>query len=569
MFALAIELLTGRYVATAYNDRDSAEWPPHPARLFSALTATWADGEPETPEGQEELAALHWLEQLPPPVIYASATKFSGPRDVVPVFVPVNDASVVSTPDRSKLDAAIAELESATDSKARAKAGKEVAKLKAKLAENTQRAIAAPTKLGKSDASVGARLLPEWRVRQPRTFPGSTPEEPTVVFSWESPTPTTAQNHAFERLAARFVRLGHSSTLAALRVVSESEVKDIAARTIPFTPNGTYGDLMTRWVGPGQTARLSEAFAMHKETEPRVLPGRFVRYSEGGLEPQAGPPGSHFDDDFIVFSRVGGPRLSTLSTAGISQQLRRALMAAADQPVSSLLSGHQPNGGPLDRPHLAVVPLPSVGHQHSDGAILGVALIFPRDSDLTERRAVLKAVGQLEPEEDEIPTIKLLLGTTGELELERIAWGQSSRKTLRPSYWTRASELWATATPVALDRNPGDLHAYDPQKRQAAFDAATDTIRTALHHVAPDAARLLTAVDVVRSCVLPGSAKPRNFPRFPANHARTQRVLVHVRLAFSKPIRGPLLLGAGRYQGLGLFLPVGTSTRAAELEADL
>ena len=32
MLALRIELLTGRYVATAYDDRNTAEWPPHPAR---------------------------------------------------------------------------------------------------------------------------------------------------------------------------------------------------------------------------------------------------------------------------------------------------------------------------------------------------------------------------------------------------------------------------------------------------------------------------------------------------------------------------------------------------------
>ena len=40
MFAIRVECLTGRYVATAYDDRSRAEWPPHPARLFSALVAT-------------------------------------------------------------------------------------------------------------------------------------------------------------------------------------------------------------------------------------------------------------------------------------------------------------------------------------------------------------------------------------------------------------------------------------------------------------------------------------------------------------------------------------------------
>jgi CRISPR-associated protein Csb2 len=34
-----------------------------------------------------------------------------------------------------------------------------------------------------------------------------------------------------------------------------------------------------------------------------------------------------------------------------------------------------------------------------------------------------------------------------------------------------------------------------------------------------------------------------------------------VRLVFGEPIEGPVLLGAGRYQGLGLFLPVDVGER--------
>src|SRR5690606_20928581 len=53
MIAIDVEFLTGRYIATSYNDRSRAEWPPHPARLFSALVAAWAgDDEPD-----EETAA--------------------------------------------------------------------------------------------------------------------------------------------------------------------------------------------------------------------------------------------------------------------------------------------------------------------------------------------------------------------------------------------------------------------------------------------------------------------------------------------------------------------------------
>ena len=39
MLAIRIDLLAERYTATEFNDRNRAEWPPHPGRLFSALVA--------------------------------------------------------------------------------------------------------------------------------------------------------------------------------------------------------------------------------------------------------------------------------------------------------------------------------------------------------------------------------------------------------------------------------------------------------------------------------------------------------------------------------------------------
>lgn len=60
MLAIEIELLTGRYAATAHNDRGRGEWPPHPARFYSALVAAFHDNDNAD---QAERAALLWLEQ--------------------------------------------------------------------------------------------------------------------------------------------------------------------------------------------------------------------------------------------------------------------------------------------------------------------------------------------------------------------------------------------------------------------------------------------------------------------------------------------------------------------------
>ena len=86
-----MNFLTGRYVATAYNNRRAGEWPPHPARLFSAMVDAWADRDERE---LQESRILEWLEEQGPPAIAAGEAEH---RRVVSHFVPVNDATIVGT----------------------------------------------------------------------------------------------------------------------------------------------------------------------------------------------------------------------------------------------------------------------------------------------------------------------------------------------------------------------------------------------------------------------------------------------------------------------------------------
>src|SRR5680860_1475546 len=67
-----IELISGRYDAAGAGDRDAAEWPPHPARVFCALVAS--------ARSESDREALRWLETLPAPVVQASPTVTRGAR---------------------------------------------------------------------------------------------------------------------------------------------------------------------------------------------------------------------------------------------------------------------------------------------------------------------------------------------------------------------------------------------------------------------------------------------------------------------------------------------------------
>jgi CRISPR-associated protein Csb2 len=555
MFALAVELLGGRYVATAYNDRDSAEWPPHPARFFSALVATLANA--DLPDPGAARRALEWLEQLPAPEILASAEGSVARRSVVPVFVPVNDGSTVAAPDSVKLAAARERLALSAGDHGSARLAKDVERLEQKLLADTAKAIAIPAKYGKENP--GAHVLPEARSRQPRTFPSVAPDEPRFAFVWSDANPPRQVADALGDLASRLVRLGHSSTLVRVHSPDARELEALARSTNRYRPDEQHGKMILRWVAAGQLSRLDRAFELHRETEPRVLPARFVRYSTGEEVQRSAISCSVFEDEFIVFARVGGPRLPITSVAGVARQFRRALMSTASPPIPELLSGHGIDGSPSASPHLAVVPLPFVGHRFSDGALLGIALALPRTCDAAQRRSTLIAVGRLEEshaagaEFGATPVVPLRLGASGVLELQRVVWGHDARSTLQPWRWTGPARRWASATPVALDLNPGDLHDRDVRRRAAAFEAATESVKAAIERIGLP---VPLDVEVVRSCVLAGTAKPRVFPRFPCDESKTQRVLVHVRLDFGVLVRGPILLGAGRYQGLGLLWPL-------------
>ena len=170
---------------------------------------------------------------------------------------------------------------------------------------------------------------------------------------------------------------------------------------------------------------------------------------------------------------------------------------------------------------------------------------------------MLKCIARFEEaprteEDPDAPSLPIHLGDAGTLELRRDVWGEERRATLRPATWIGPSRRWASATPIALDRNPWDLHDADLDRRRAAYQESTAGVIEAVRRIGLPAP---IEIDVLRSCVLPGTAKPLHYPRFPIAHRRPQRVLVHARLTFEVPVAGPVMIGAGRYHGLGLFLP--------------
>ena len=224
----------------------------------------------------------------------------------------------------------------------------------------------------------------------------------------------------------------------------------------------------------------------------------------------------------------------------------------ATDPMPEGLSGHSQQGRPSTNPHVAFLPLPWVGHEHSDGRLMGAAIAMPEQLDTKPRLTLLRAIGKWESVAD--PLI-LTLGRRGILEMERIV-GTSPLVTLRPGLWRRQSLRWVSATPIALPTHPGNLGSGTAAARAKAWTRAEQAVNASCRHIG-----LPEPVNVIATFapLLPGA---RPAPTYPAFHQRgpggkpVARRLVHAAVTFDRPVVGPIVLGAGRYLGLGLMRPM-------------
>jgi CRISPR-associated protein Csb2 len=554
MLAIEVELLTGRYVATEHNDRSRVEWPPHPARFFSALVAALHDHEPVDPAERE---ALLWLEEQPPPQLDVElhVDENVGRRQVHSVFVPVNDVSLVGDPGAEvrKARERLAELERAEQTKRVAvelkKARRELAKQEARLGKFITAQQVVDSAPSKQALKTSIELLPERRNRQERTFPVFVPERPLFTFLWPEATPA-GHLEALRRLCDRVTRLGHSSSLVRCALVE----RDVAPSLVP-RPTGEH---VLRVVAPGQLDRLREAYAHHQAVDPRVLPARPLRYGEPEPDEPNGPH-SVFADEWIVLERIGGHRPLGSRGTDLALALRRALIEInGSRNLPPVLSGHDAKGERSTQPHLAFVPLPWVGHAHADGSVQGMGLILPRSIELEDREALLRLLAKWEAERgDPNNDYALELGTPSgaarpiQVRFQRVE--VPAKATLSAARWCKPSQRFITVTPIALDRHPGNLRSNVARAAHKAAAEAEATVADACERIGLPRP---VSVSISLSPLLPGAQHVRQFAPWPPQLGKTRRARVHADIVFSKKVRGPVLVGAGRYFGLGLCLPV-------------
>lgn len=319
MLALEVEFLMGRILASVREDRRTVEWPPHPARIFSALVAAYE----ECDLGSEARQALEWLEALPPPTLYADPPDHEGwVRDVHSVWAPVNDSNDQLNP------------------------------------------------VTKKKYQVFSQDIALRRNRQERWFPAFTPRDRRVWAVWNETEAKGQHEQALQHIAENVTYIGHSMSPVRMRVWQPGSAPPPAPTLTPH-PSGT---LMLRTTGKGRLEHLEDVYRLRKENatiQPRL--GRVTAYRK---EAPGAVPASLFRHGYL-FRHVVGTRLSLESAAGLVGAVRRAVIARYPDPVPEVICGHDETGRKTDAPHLAIAPLADVGHRHAGGHIMGFGFWLP------------------------------------------------------------------------------------------------------------------------------------------------------------------------------------------------
>ncbi len=474
--------LTIRFLDSRYHGRGDggvSEWPPSPFRVFQSLLAgakaRWSDA---------RARAFEWLQALPPPVIYAPKAREASS---VLTYVPNNNENAARTPKcirprilvRPHVEYLWTFDPTAADARRHADT----------IADCARQIRCVGWGI---DMAVGCAAI---RERPVSAEPGTEMHVP-------------AEGDGF---AGALARVPCAGSLKSLEDAYESFLNRI--RTNPVTGAEEIHD------------------------SPGIMRFDVRAYASAPTRPYCAFDLCKPDDEDEQTSF--NPRQIKVLVGMIrgllgSDRVWRAMQDVCD--VDAMLLGHPKDE---DSPRLSILPLLSVGHQHSDARVRRVILAEPFGGDGTVCRLLAELLnGQL-----------LQNTTNSRREAILVRLPHNDRHIRR--WYSGSAQQWASVSPVLL---PGFDHRIDkregrhrPQNGAATLARAEKLTLTALAH-----AGIAQPCRVELSSVSwwPGVPHARDFvPRDKLGPAPR----CHVKLTFDQPFTGPLSLGRQRHMGMGVF----------------
>jgi CRISPR-associated protein Csb2 len=494
------------------------EWPPSPARLFQALVAGVASGKTLS---AEDRVALAWLEQREPPVIAAPAKRDGGGFIN---YVPNNDLdSVGRDPHR------VAEI----------RAGKLIKPLL-------------------FDARIG------------------------LLYAW---TFDDGEEHA-QRLcgvAERLYQLGRGVDMAWAR----GEISDADQVETRFAAHG--GGIFRPGAGDGGVVLPSPLKGSLASLERRFVEiGSRFRTVRSGRQAQQ------------IYSQASKPRFAPVVYGGLPQRLPFDLRELTDKEdfgawplvravelvehirdlAATALKNRRPDAAAtVDRvfvgrdakeadkaARIRIVPLPSIGSVHVVPAIRRVLIEVPPNcpfsgADIQDAFSGLLVSEQVDSETGEVIETRLLSAEDRDMLRN---YGVDVRNGHR---------VWRSVTPVVLPETAA-RRRIDPQRLRRELAATREAGGTPLKEAKSGAERLseerraVAAVaqalrhagvtahpEAIRVQREPLSGRGARAEEFAPGMRFAKERLWHIEITFAEQLRGPLVIGDGRYLGLGLMAP--------------
>ena len=283
------------------------------------------------------------------------------------------------------------------------------------------------------------------------------------------------------------------------------------------------GRTRLRGIYPGRLDELEAAF----QRGERPRPTEAVSYA-----PVGGAGVESLWGKLIPLRRIRGQALHLLHSVPVSEAVRQAITSHLPDGAPGVLTGHAADGAMARAAHMAIVPLPRVNYPFADGEIKGVGLLLPRDFSSTDHSTLLDG-------------LRDWLASGGHVDIGPVHWTMEVAhndplRSLSANRYRGLAHTWASVTPVVFDRHP---------RRNLTLSHVVSAMCGEMGLPPPE------RVEAASLGSLEGCSDCHRHALGKRSYLRSQ-LISHVRIKWRQKVPGPMLLGRGRYFGLGVMLPV-------------
>lgn len=495
---IQVRLHEGRY-------HGEGDWPPCPARLFQALVAA-AGLNGTLPSA---LQSLQWLEQQQPPIVGAPRARQVSERERVMLYMPNNDLDAVQGDPRR-----IAEIRCATKV------------FRPFLFEANVSLLYAWADLAEEDEPHAKTIasLAELIYQFGRGI--------DMAWAWGEVLDSPEIERLFDAYPGRILRPSRGSGGTTLLCPQSGSLDSLDRRHQAYRKRFGLD-------GKGVTFRKPPRPSF-KRVSYNSPPARFLYDLRSPTEVE-------------TFSTWPLARVSELVVALRDGAVRRLEQALPDRnaEIARVLIGRKPDGtndGPTSE-RVRIIPLPSIGHPHADRGIRRVLIEVPsgplRPDDLDW---AFSGRGLPNSQSSEHISVILVRANDQRMLAHYGVTGDTGARTYR------------TVTPAALPETAG-RRRIEPTRKAEDAKAGAERMREqqraagavlhALRH-----ADVRTGVEEIRVQREPFDSNGERVEVFAVGTRFTKHRLWHVEITFKEAVAGPLVIGDGRFLGLGIMNPV-------------